>query len=193
MKFQLALSASTAKHSRLLSKSLEGQFTSFISITKQHCRLKAGLKTHSISFALTLNQRHRLRECLETQLVSTNSTFFEIDFNIPGLTPSSAELSEIDYSLWHGHRRRAEIKILTLTICSHYKYIWGVIACIIITGKRHARPDIWPETPEQVKNIEDMIRTIWSKEVYHKQKASGTKIYLLALSGKEAGHIYLFC
>ena len=38
-----------------------------------------------------------------------------------------------------------------------YKYIWKVVICIVITGKGHIGPDIWPETPNQSTNTKDMI------------------------------------
>lgn len=30
---------------------------------------------------------------------------------------------------------------------------------MVITGKGYAGPDIWPKTPEQAKNTEDMMKT----------------------------------
>ena len=35
---------------------------------------------------------------------------------------------------------------------------------MIITGKEHSGPDIWPKTPNQGTGIEDIILTIWSKK-----------------------------
>lgn len=81
---------------------------------------------------------------------------------------------------------------MTPATCSFCEYTWEVIAYMIITGKGYTRPDIWPKTLEQAKNTEDMMRTIWSKEIHRKRKASGTKMCLLSLSGKEAKHVYSF-
>lgn len=63
---------------------------------------------------------------------------------------------------------------------------------MVITGEGHAGPDIWPETPEQAENTEDMIRTIWGKEVHCRRKAGGIKICPLLPSGKEARHVCPF-
>lgn len=40
------------------------------------------------------------------------------------------------------------------------KYTWEVIVYMVITGKVYARPNIWPEIPEQAKKMEDIRKTI---------------------------------
>ena len=57
---------------------------------------------------------------------------------------------------------------------------------MVLTGKGHPGPDIWPETAEQAESTEDMIRSIWSKEAHWRCKASRTKSCPLSSSGKEA-------
>ncbi len=63
---------------------------------------------------------------------------------------------------------------------------------MVIIGKGCVGPDIWPETPEQAENTEDMMRTTWGKEDHCRRKASGTKIYPVSPSGKEARHVCPF-
>lgn len=122
MKFQSALSTSTAKYSRLLNGGLKGQVTSSASITKKRRHLEVSLKSYLTFFAPTLNQFRRFGEGLKIQLVFTNFIAFEIDFDIFDFTPSSAEPLEIGYSLWHRYCCYAKIKDLTPTIRSFYKY-----------------------------------------------------------------------
>ena len=57
---------------------------------------------------------------------------------------------------------------------------------MVLIGKRRLGPDIWPDTPEQAKSTEDMIRSIWGKEAHWQYKTSGNKNYLLSSSGKKA-------
>ena len=56
---------------------------------------------------------------------------------------------------------------------------------MVLTSKKRLKPDIWPETLEQAKFIEDMIRSIWGKQAHWQYNAIGTKSCLLSLSGKE--------
>lgn len=95
----MALSASIAKHSYILSGDLEKQFTSFAPITKQYCRLREGLKNDLTSSTFTLNQCHHFGDGIKTELVSTNSTSFETDSNILNVISSSVKPLEIGYFL----------------------------------------------------------------------------------------------
>lgn len=63
---------------------------------------------------------------------------------------------------------------------------------MVIISKERAELNIWPKTSKQAKNTEDIIRTLWGKEVYYRWKASGTKMHLLLSSSKEARYVYLF-
>lgn len=65
---------------------------------------------------------------------------------------------------------------------------------MVLIHKRYLELDIWPETLEQDKLIENIIRLIWGKEAYWQFKASGTKNYWLSLFGKEARFVGpLYC
>ena len=57
---------------------------------------------------------------------------------------------------------------------------------MVLTGKRRPGLDIWPETPEQAKSIEDMIRSIWGKEAHWRYTANRTRSCSLSPSGKVA-------
>ncbi len=156
--------ALTINHRRGLREGLE-TLTSSTSANK-HCRsLREGLETVTSS-ALTNNYCCNLREGLKTQLVSTTSTLFVSDSNIPENTPSSIGLAETGYALWRGHRQRFGIKDLTQAARSPCEYIWEVILCIVLTNNGRLDPDIWPETPNQAESIEEMMRTIWAEEVH---------------------------
>ena len=57
---------------------------------------------------------------------------------------------------------------------------------MVLGGKRHLKPDIWLETPEQAESTENMMRSIWGKETYWQYKTSRTKSCPLSPSGKQA-------
>lgn len=60
---------------------------------------------------------------------------------------------------------------------------------MVLIGNKRLSPDIWPETPDQAKSTEDMMRTVWEKEVHYRQKISGTKTCLLTPSGRDVRHV----
>ena len=132
----------------------------------KHNLFKKGLKSQLTSSAPITNYRRHLREGLETQPVSTSSTSLIIDSDISDVIGSSIEPSGTDYSLWHGYCRQLGIKDSILAARSLCKYTWEVVACMVLTGKGRPRPDIWPETPEQAKSTEDMMRLIRDKEIH---------------------------
>ena len=47
---------------------------------------------------------------------------------------------------------------------SFYKFIWEVIAYMIMIDKKHLGPNIWPKIPNQGIGIKDIILTIWYKK-----------------------------
>ncbi len=49
---------------------------------------------------------------------------------------------------------------MTSTARSLCKYIWEVILFMVLIGKVRLGPDIWPETPDHAKIIEDMMRIV---------------------------------
>ena len=63
---------------------------------------------------------------------------------------------------------------------------------MVLTGNRYLGLDIWPETPNQAKSIEDIMKIVWAKVTHCWQKVSRIKTCLLSSSGKEVGHISLF-
>ena len=154
--------------------------------TAKHSLLREGLKSQLTSSAPTTNHRLCLREGLETQPASTTSTSLVIDSDISKVTSSSIEPSGTGYSLWRGHCHCLGIKNSILAAQSLCEYTWEIVTCMVLTGKERLGPDIWPETPEQVKFTEDMMRSIWGKEAHWRCKASGTKSCPLSPSGKEA-------
>ena len=158
--------------------------------TAKHNLLREGLKSQLTFSAPTTNHRRRLRKGLETQPASTTSTSLIIDSDISDVAGSSIEFSETGYSLWRGHRRCSGIKNSIPAACSLCKYTWEVVACMVLTSKGRPGPNIWPETPEQAKSIEDMMRSIWGKEAYWQCKASGTKSCPLSPSNKEPRFMY---
>lgn len=127
----------------------------------------AALKSQKTSSTSFVKYCCRLKKRLETQLEFTNSTSFVSGSDIPDITPAIVEPSKTGYTLWRGHYRRLEIKDSTPAACSLCKYIWKVILCMVLTGKRCLRPDIWSEIIDQAKSIEDIIRGIWTKKVYY--------------------------
>ena len=152
----------------------------------KHNLLREGLKSQLTFSAPTTNHCRRLREGLETQPASTASTFFGIDFDISKVTGSNIELFGLGYSLWHRHCCCLRIKNLIPAAQSLCKYTWEVVACMVLTGKRRLKPNIWPETPEQAKSTEDIMKSIWGKEAHWQCKANATKSCPLSPSGKEA-------
>lgn len=53
---------------------------------------------------------------------------------------------------------------------SFCKYTSGVIAYMVIIGERRLDPDIWPKTPNQSTNINDMIlKTLFQEAMKEKE------------------------
>lgn len=44
------------------------------------------------------------------------------------------------------------------------EFIWEIVACMVITGKRRSGLNIWRETFNQGTVTEDIIFTIWYKK-----------------------------
>lgn len=60
---------------------------------------------------------------------------------------------------------------------------------MVLTDKDRLGPDIWPETSQQAKSIESMMKTIWNTEAMRQQKASGMSDSLLSPDGNEIKHV----
>ncbi len=66
---------------------------------------------------------------------------------------------------------------------------------MVLTGNGRLGPNIWPESPDQAKGTEEMMKTVWAEEAYRRRKVSGIKTCLLSPSVKEARHMspLIFC
>lgn len=124
--------------------------------------------------------------------MSITSILFVSDFDILKDTSSNIKSAKTSYTLWRGQYRHSKIKNLIPTARSLCKYKWKVILYMVLIGNRRLGLDILPKTPNQAKNTEDMIRTVWAEETYYWQKASRTKTCLLSPSSKEAKYMSLF-
>lgn len=186
-KSQTTSSAPIINHCYSLKKVLE-TLTSFALVNNHYRGLRKGLETLT-SFVPTNNHCCSLKEGLRTQLVSTTFIWFISGSDILENTLSNIELAKTGYTLWHRYCRRFRIKDLIPAACNLCKYIWKVILYIVLIDDGRLGLDIWPETLDQAKGIEEMMRTIWVGEAHCWQKASGTKTYLLSPFNKEARHI----
>lgn len=63
---------------------------------------------------------------------------------------------------------------------------------MVLIGKGRLSPDIWPETSQQAKNIENRMKTMLNMGVIRWQKASKKANCLLALTSKEIKYMYAF-
>ena len=126
---------------------------------------------------------------------ATMSSSFTNASDIPEVTASPTEALATGHSLWRIYRRRLGIKDSIPAGRSLYKYTWGIVVYMVLTGKRRLGPDIWPETPQQAKSTESMMRITWNTEAMRRRKASGKPDCPLAPTGKEARHVraLLFC
>ncbi len=68
------------------------------------------------------------------------------------------------------------------SLCEH---TWEVVAYMVMTGNGRSGPDIWPETPNQGTNTEEMIFTTWYKEAMKRSKINPQQYYPPILSAKE--------
>ena len=162
--------------------------------------MREGLKSHLASTAFTtsstFNHRQLIREPFESHPPSnhrqnlgtylcankqqgvefhpapTTSSLFINASDIPKATPLPAEAPAMGWSLWPGYCRCLRIKNLTPAGGSLCKYIWKVVVCMVLTGKKRVGPDIWLKTLQQVENIERMMRIMWNTKAMRWQKAS---------------------
>lgn len=116
----LTFSAPTNNYCRNLRERLK-TLISFALTNNYCCSLKKRLETQTSS-TLTNNHCCSLKKWLEIQLVSLTSTLFFDSFNIPKDILSSIGSIEMGYILQHKYCWHTEIKNLTPTTCSIYKY-----------------------------------------------------------------------
>ena len=57
---------------------------------------------------------------------------------------------------------------------------------MVMTGKRHLSPDIWPETPNQGIGNEEIIFTTWYKKAMKRNKINPQQYYLSMPNAKKA-------
>lgn len=81
---------------------------------------------------------------------------------------------------------------MTLATGNLCKYTWEVVVCIVLTGKRRLRPDIWLKTLQQTKSIKSIMRIIYNTETIYRQKARKKPECPLSSTGKEVKCIYAF-
>ena len=88
--------------------------------------------------------------------------------------------------LQYGICRHIYIKDFLPKQASFFKYIWEVLAYMVITGEVHSGPDICPKTCNQSTSTEDMILTIWYKKAMKQIEINPQQYYLQGLSAKKA-------
>ena len=162
-------------------------------------RLREGLETHLASIASivsdTTDHCCLIRECLETHLysnhqqdlgtqtrihqrhslgshpVTTMSHFFTNTSNIFEVTSSFIKTPSTSYLLWRGNCWHMGIKNFISATYSLCKYTWEVVSCMVLTGKWHLGPDIWPKTLKQAENIKSMMSTTCCimKNIYYQK------------------------
>lgn len=80
-------------------------------------------KNQKISSASSINNHYHLREGLEIQSESTNSTSFVSDFDIPDITPAAAQPLKTGYTMWRKHCQYLERKNSIPAACNLCEYI----------------------------------------------------------------------
>ena len=61
--------------------------------------------------------------------------------------------------------------------------------CMVLTKEGRLRPDIWPESPQQIESTKNMIRAAWNTKAMRWQNASKTLDSPLSSTNKEAKHV----
>ena len=77
---------------------------------------------------------------------ATASSLFINVSDIPNVTFSSIKSPITDNSLWRGHYRCAGIKDSMSAACNLCRHTWKVIIFMVLAGKGHLGPYIWPTT-----------------------------------------------
>ncbi len=115
--------------------------------------------------------------------------------DIPDVPPLPTKASAMSHSLWRGYCRCLGIKDSIPAARSLCEYTWEVVVCMVLTGEGRLGPDIWPESPQQAKSTESMMRTTWNIEAMRRRKGSGKPDCPLTPTGKVVRHIHalLFC
>lgn len=160
-----------------LKEGLETHSTSIASITSTastasgttnyRCLIKERLESHLLSNhrqGLQTQPYSNQRHGLKFQPAATLSNLFIYVSNILKVISSPTKTSGTGYSLWRGHHCRMGIKDLTFAAHRLCKYTWEVVTYMILTGKGHLEPDIWPKALKQVESIGSMMSTMWNIE-----------------------------
>lgn len=117
-----------AKYSSRLRKSLKG--------------LLAMPKSQATSFTLFINCCYYLKERLETQQDFIAFASLVNSFDISKTILAVIKPLKAGFTLWYRYYQYSRIKDLTAAACILSKYIWKVIWCIVLTGKRRLGLDI---------------------------------------------------
>ena len=135
---------------------------------------------HSFQSSDTINFCHLIGKYLESYLLSKHCQNLETqahfnkwqDFGshltVSNLFTNISDISNIiflpsktsvtSYLLWHQYYYYLGMKDLIPATCYLCKDIWNIAIWIVLTGKKRLEPDIWTKTPQQVENMENMMR-----------------------------------
>ena len=102
---------------------------------------------------------------------SSLSTLFKSDpplsgrSNLLSVHHKKSDKESVSEFLWYVICYYMGIKEFLPKKANFYEYTWEVVVYMVIICKRRLSPNIWPETPNQDIDIENIIFTIWYKEV----------------------------
>lgn len=136
-------------------------FTTFIIINYRRLIRKC-LKSHPLSnycqsFGIQpcSNQQHGLG----SQLAATTSSSLINTSKISKIIFLLTKTLGTGYSLCYGYRYCIKIKNFTLATRNLCKYIWEIVAYMVLTGKKCLRSDLWLKISKQAKKTGNMIST----------------------------------
>lgn len=147
------------------------------------------LKNKATFFIFFINYCQHLKKRLETHPQSTIFTSFINGFDIFNIKLANTKSLKTSYVLWRQHCWSLRIKDLILVIYSLYKYTQKVILYMVLTDKKCLEPNIQPKIANQDKSTNNMMRKIWAKKTYCRQKISEIKSSTLFFFGKKAKYM----
>ena len=112
------------------------------------------------------------------------STLFRSDLPPPDHEKTDEE--PVGEFLWRGLCSPMGIKDSSPKQASLYKYTWEFVACIVIIGKGRSGLNIWPKTPNQDTDTENIILTTSPKEAMKRNKINLKQQYLPSPSPRKA-------
>lgn len=81
------------------------------------------------------------------------------------------------------------IKDLIPATCSLNKFIYKVMAYIVLIGERCLGLYIWPEAADQTKDKEDLMRKVQTMEAHYQQKTNGNHFIAFFAFSKEVSQM----